>query len=105
MAEYNIGASDLHQGQPVLVAGVPLNEAPAAMLMVHGRGASAESILELVRELDQPGFAYIAPQAAGNTWYPYSFLSPVARNEPGLSSGLAAIANVLAQVVQAGIPL
>jgi len=75
------------------------------MVMVHGRGASAESILDLAVELHQPGFAYLAPQAAGDTWYPYSFLAPLANNEPGLSSGLAAIANVLAQVAQAGIPL
>src|SRR2546425_13181230 len=75
------------------------------MVMVHGRGASAESILDLAVELHQPGFAYLAPQAAGDTWYPYSFLVPLARNEPGLSSGLAAIANVLAQVAQVGMPL
>jgi len=88
-----------------MTAGEPLNRARAAMVMVHGRGASAESILDLAVELHQPGFAYLAPQAAGDTWYPYSFLAPLARNEPGLSSGLAAIANVLAQVAQAGIPL
>src|SRR5207302_4635697 len=62
-------------------------------------------ILDLAIELNQSGWAYLAPQAAGDTWYPYSFLAPLARNEPGLSSGLAAIANVLAQVAQAGIPL
>jgi phospholipase/carboxylesterase len=88
-----------------MTAGEPLNRARAAMVMVHGRGASAESILDLAVELHQPGFAYLAPQAAGDTWYPYSFLAPLARNEPGISSGLAAIANVLAQVAQAGIPL
>ncbi len=94
-----------HQGQPIMNAGESLNRARAAMVMVHGRGASAESILDLAVELHQAGFAYLAPQAAGDTWYPYSFLAPLARNEPGLSSGLAAIANVLAQVAQAGIPL
>ncbi len=94
-----------HQGQPILRAGEPLNQAQAAMVMVHGRGATAENILDLTVELDQPGFVYLAPQAAGNTWYPQSFLAPLASNEPGLSSGLAAIANVLAQVAQAGIPL
>src|SRR5260370_13059331 len=94
-----------HQGQPIMTAGEPLNRARAAMVMVHGRGASAENILDLAVELHQPGFAYLAPQAAGDTWYPDSFLVPLARNEPGLSSGLAAIANVLAQVAQAGIPL
>jgi phospholipase/carboxylesterase len=94
-----------HQGQPVLTAGASLDRAQAAMVMVHGRGATAEDILTLVPELRQPNFAYLAPQAAGNTWYPNSFLAPIPSNEPGLSSGLAAIANVLALVTEAGIPL
>ena len=105
MTEHSHTVRGPHQGQPILTAGEPLNRARAAMVMVHGRGASAESILDLAVELHQPGFAYLAPQAAGDTWYPYSFLAPLARNEPGISSGLAAIANVLAQVAQAGIPL
>lgn len=94
-----------HQGQPVLTAGAPLDRTRAAMVMVHGRGATAESILTLADELAQPDFAYLAPQAAGNTWYPNSFLAPISSNEPGLSSGLAAIASVLAQVTEADIPL
>lgn len=94
-----------HQGQPVLVAGEPTDHAKAAMVMIHGRGATAESILELAFELKQPGFVYLAPQAAGNTWYPNSFLAPISSNEPGLSSGLAVIANVLAQLAEAAIPL
>src|SRR5256712_12219115 len=105
MTEHSITVRGPHQGQPVMTAGEPLNRARAAMVMVHGRGASAESILDLAVELHQPGFAYLAPQAADNTWYPHSFLAPLASNEPGLSSGLAAITNVLAQVAQAGIPL
>lgn len=105
MTEHSHTVRGPHQGQPIMTAGEPLNRARAAMVMVHGRGASAESILDLAVELHQPGFAYLAPQAAGDTWYPYSFLAPLARNEPGISSGLAAIANVLAQVAQAGIPL
>jgi predicted esterase len=72
--------------------------------MVHGRGATAESILELRRELAAPDLAYVAPQAAGYTWYPYSFLAPMERNEPGLSSGLARIGEVLAELEAAGIP-
>jgi predicted esterase len=74
------------------------------MVMVHGRGASAADILELARELDRPGFAYLAPQAAGDTWYPNSFLAPIASNEPGLSSGLAVIEAVLARITAAGLP-
>src|SRR6478672_5033938 len=93
-----------HQDQPVLAAGAPLSEARAAMLMVHGRGATAESILMLAGELDQPGFAYVAPQAAGDTWYPYSFLAPIPSNEPWLSSALAAVGDALAMIEEAGIP-
>lgn len=92
-----------HQGLPVLTAGEPLTGARAAMILVHGRGASAGDILMLAGELAQPGFAYLAPEAANHTWYPNSFLAPLASNEPGLSSGLAVIASLLEQVDRAGI--
>jgi predicted esterase len=72
--------------------------------MIHGRGAAAANILELTAELDAPGFAYLAPQAADNTWYPNRFLAPIPSNEPWLSSALTAVAGVLAQVAQAGLP-
>ena len=93
-----------HQGQPVRTAGVPLKEARAAMVMVHGRGATADSILSLAAALDVEGFAFLAPQASGNTWYPNSFLSPIPSNEPGITSGLQAISDVLASIEAAGIP-
>lgn len=93
-----------HQGQPVLTAGEPLDRVQAAMIMVHGRGATAESILTLADELAQPGFIYLAPQAAGDTWYPNSFLAPIPSNEPGISSGLAVIAGLLDHLAEAGIP-
>lgn len=95
----------LHQGQPVRTAGVPLDRARAAMVMVHGRGATAESILTLVPALDADGFAFLAPQAAGNTWYPNSFMAPIPSNEPGITSGLAAIGDVIGTISEAGIPL
>jgi len=101
MIEHSSGP---HQGQPVLHAGTPLERAKAAMIMVHGRGATAESILTLAPEFDQPEFAYLAPQAAGNTWYPYGFMSPIPQNEPGISSGMAALAAVLAAIAAANIP-
>ena len=93
------------QGQPVLLAGEQIDHAIAAMVMLHGRGASAEDILELVSEVTQPGFAYLAPQAAGNAWYPNSFLAPIASNEPALSSALLTIENILAQLGEVGIPI
>lgn len=94
-----------HQGQPVRLAGATLNEARAAMVMVHGRGATAESILALVPALDMDGFAYLAPQAASGTWYPNSFMAPIPTNEPGITSGLAAIASVIGMIKDAGVPL
>src|SRR6266705_2163923 len=103
MSEASNQITGPHQGQPVLTAGEPLDKARAAMIMVHGRGASAEDILGLAAELNQPGFAYLAPQAAGYSWYPNSFLAPIASNEPGLSSGLAVIASILNQLTEAGI--
>jgi len=98
------GVNGPHQSQPIVAAGRPLGEAAAAVVMVHGRGATAESILTLAEELGRPDLAYLAPQAAGSTWYPYSFLAPLHQNEPGLSSGLARIGEVLARVEAAGIP-
>ncbi len=92
-----------HQGQPVLAAGEPLESAKAAMIMLHGRGASAEDILSLAAELNQPGFLYLAPQAAGYSWYPNSFLAPLSSNEPGISSGLAVIEALLEHLADAGI--
>jgi len=92
-----------HEGQPLLTAGESLDRATAAMVMVHGRGAAAEDILALAAEMNQSGFVYLAPQAAQNSWYPNSFLAPIQSNEPGLSSGLAVIASILAQLAEAGI--
>lgn len=93
----------MHRGQPVLTAGVPLAEAQAAMIMVHGRGASAHDILLLAQEWRADGVAYLAPQAANNTWYPNRFIAPVASNEPWLSSALASLDDVLQTVAAAGI--
>ncbi len=94
-----------HQGQPLLYAGESIDHARAAIVMLHGRGASAEDILTLVSELKQPGFAYLAPQAAGNAWYPNSFLAPLYSNEPALTSALFTIENILIQLEEAGIPI
>ena len=93
-----------HQNQPVIQSGASLKDAKAAMILLHGRGADAQDILTLAPELDQPDFAYLAPNANGNTWYPQSFMAPVSQNEPGISSGLQTIADVLAQLSQAGFP-
>ncbi len=93
-----------HQKQVVLQAGASLATARAAMIMLHGRGAGPEDILTLVPELVQEGFAFLAPRAAHNTWYPNSFLAPIPSNEPWLTSALSVITSLLAQVQAAGIP-
>ncbi len=93
--------------EPTIAAryGAPLEAAEAAMIMVHGRGDSAQGILSLAGALEVSGVAYVAPQATNNTWYPYSFMEPMERNEPWLSSALAAVDGVVNEVTGAGIPL
>ena len=87
-----------HQRGLVRTAGEPLKVARAAMLMIHGRGATAEDILSIAREFDMKCYAYLAPQASNNTWYPNSFLAPLSDNEPWLSSALACLDDVHATI-------
>lgn len=93
-----------HAAQPVISRGPALAAAKSAMILIHGRGASAENIIFLRNDLNHPDMAYLAPQAAGNTWYPFSFLEDMARNQPGLDSGLAKIDTLVEQIADAGIP-
>lgn len=93
-----------HQGQPLTQAGAPLHRAEAAVILLHGRGATAEGMLPLAEAFAQPDVAYLAPRAAGRTWYPYSFLAPLRENEPGLSSGLRVVADLVARMEGEGVP-
>src|SRR4051794_13913071 len=95
--------NDPHAGQPVLALGPPPREARLGLILVHGRGASAEDILGIAQELQLSDVACLAPQAAGHTWYPNSFLSPIARNEPGITSGLGVIERLIASLGDDGI--
>jgi predicted esterase len=99
-----MAADHPHQGQMVLIAGAPLEQAKAAVIMLHGRGASAQDILSLAWEYQQPDFAYLAPQAARNEWYPYRFMEPIASNEPWLSSALAVIDELIIRLENANLP-
>ena len=94
--------ADPHAGQPVLRLGPSPDRARLTAILIHGRGASAEEILALAREFDSgtadaatSDVAYLAPQAAGNTWYPYSFLAPIEQNEPWLTSALAVVGRLV----------
>lgn len=93
-----------HSAGPVLHAGVPLASARVAVVLLHGRGGSAQDILSLTRFLPEEDVAYLAPQAHGNTWYPFSFLSPLAQNEPSLSSALQRVQEVMRSLAEASIP-
>jgi len=93
---------DPHRGQPVLQAGADLAEAKAAMIMLHGRGADAADIIGLSRIIAESEIAYLAPEAASHTWYPYSFLAPVEDNEPGRRSALGVIGGLIAEAGKAG---
>jgi phospholipase/carboxylesterase len=95
--------SDPHRDQPVVTLGAGLAQAAAAVILLHGRGASAEDILGLATEMYDERFAYLAPQAAGHSWYPNSFLAPIEKNEPWLSSALAKVGTIVQQAVAAGV--
>ena len=84
--------------------GAPLGQAPAAVIMVHGRNAGPANILDLVPRLGRPDLTYLAPAAAGRTWYPNSFLAEIASNEPGLSSALGVLASLVSHIEAAGVP-
>jgi len=86
----------------VVASGAPLGEARAAAVLVHGRGGSAEDMLGLADEFGQRDIAYLAPQAAGHTWYPYSFLAPLEQNEPHLSNALATVSATLDRLTEEG---
>jgi len=88
---------------PVLEAGEPLAKARAVMILVHGRGATAADIMTIGSELMHPGYAYLAPQASGNQWYPNPFTAPLDTNEPYLSSALGVLEALLARV-EAAVP-
>lgn len=84
----------MHQKKYVL-AGKKMDEASKVLVMVHGRGATAEDILGLASHLHVDDFALLAPQATNYTWYPYSFLMAPAQNEPWLSSALQVLEEIV----------
>jgi phospholipase/carboxylesterase len=96
--------SDPHADQPVLESGHKLSGASGAVILLHGRGASAEDILSLSHEFNCSDAAYLAPEAAAHAWYPYSFLAPIQQNEPWLTSALNKLRRIVEDATRAGIP-
>ena len=98
-----VDAANPHRDAHVATAGTPLRRATGVVVMLHGRGADASDMLGLAEILAQPDLAYFAPQAEGRTWYPYSFLAPIVRNEPYLSSALSLLDRLLGEMASEGI--
>lgn len=96
-------AAHPHAGQPVLRLGPSPGDARLSAIAIHGRGASAEDILGLAREFATTDVAYLAPQAANSTWYPYSFLSPIPQNEPWLTSALGIVSELVQTLNDQGV--
>ncbi len=93
-----------HRNQPVITRGQALETASGAVILLHGRGGSAKDILGLADEIQLPQLAYLAPEAAGHTWYPYSFLVPLEQNEPWLTSALNLVGTILEGLERDGFP-
>jgi phospholipase/carboxylesterase len=94
----------LHDAKNTLRLGAPLAQARGVVILIHGRGSSAEDIAGLADVFDSSQLAYLAPEAANNSWYPQRFLVPPAHNEPWLSSALATIDTLVTEALAAGIP-
>jgi phospholipase/carboxylesterase len=95
---------DPHRDQPILTRGAALKDALGAVVLLHGRGGSADNILGMTEGMLHPGLAYLAPAAAQNTWYPLSFLAPKEQNEPWLTSALKKVEATLQIIRDSGIP-
>lgn len=94
----------IHGGGPVLASGPEFPHASAAAVLVHGRGATADGMLALAEHLRRDDVLFIAPQAAGNVWYPFPFMTPSERNEPWLTSALDRLTDVVRHAEGQGIP-
>src|SRR3954452_5097676 len=103
LREHPTTPTDPHAGQPVLSLGPAPEKAAATLIMIHGRGASAESILGLYPELNVSKLAAVAPQAAYSTWYPHSFLTPMEQNQPFLDLALKRIGTLVDDLVARGV--
>ena len=103
MPQSDLRPMDPHRDQPIVLRGAVLGEASSAIILLHGRGASAEDILGLGRQLANPQTALIAPRAAQNTWYPNSFLAPIDENEPWVTSALEKVKACVQQCLDAGV--
>ena len=97
------GGQGPHAGQRLVADGAPLARARLALLMLHGRGGAPGDMIGLARPIAGPDVAVLAPEASGRSWWPASFLAPLAANEPGLSSGLSVVESLLDDLARSGV--
>jgi len=97
-------SASLHDPTRVHVVGTPLARARAAVILLHGRGGSADDIASLATVLGIDRLAFLVPEATGHTWYPQRFIAPLAANEPWLGSALGVVASLVTQATAARIP-
>ena len=91
------------QSPDIVSSGLPLSQATKVVIMVHGRGASPESIISLREHLKLDDAAILAPRARNNSWYPYSFMAPAEENQPALDSSLKLIQYLVTELLSEGI--
>lgn len=92
-----------HEKTPVLETGLPVEEAQAAMILIHGRGAGPQSMISLLAHINVEGYTFKMPSATNNTWYPNRFIVPREQNEPFLSSALQKVDDVVQDLVDQGL--
>ncbi|AHM62960.1 phospholipase/carboxylesterase [Flammeovirgaceae bacterium 311] len=92
-----------HNAKPLLALGSPLQETNKALILIHGRGASARDILSLGQALEVEDFTLFAPEATNNSWYPYSFMAPTSQNQPALDSALQLLDSTVHEIMAQGV--
>ena len=96
--------ADPHGDQPIRTAGASPEDARAAVVLVHGRGARADGMLQFASEFGHEGVHYVAPQAQRGTWYPNRFVAPIEQNQPYLDSALAHVGHAVEEAQSGGLP-
>ncbi|MFB6252471.1 MAG: alpha/beta hydrolase [Halobellus sp.] len=99
-----MSGADPHADQPIRTAGVSPEDADAAVVLVHGRGARADGMLHLAQEFAREGVHYVAPQAQRGTWYPNRFLASIEANQPHLDSALVHLDRAVEAAQSGGLP-
>lgn len=95
--------SDPHADRGVVSAGAPRGAAEVVVVALHGRGATAQGVVNLADPLAHHGVTVVAPAAERSRWFPYAGSEPIERNEPHVSSAIRAVDGVLDDVAEWGI--